>query len=189
MLRTTLLSAAVAVAATAAPAAMIDFGDGAFLGGITGYSEDGFDFAFSGSAFIFSGDNANCNGFDTTGRQLELDSAAATITTGGALFDFTSVLFATSGVSGAVFTGTFADATTITETVTGPLAATPGAAVVTFSGFEDLVSLEIDGSATGFTLYDDMHLSLADTAPIPLPAGLPLLAAALGGLALLRRRG
>lgn len=44
-------------------------------------------------------------------------------------------------------------------------------------------------NVVGFFLVETLTVSaLDDVAPIPLPAGLPLLAAALGGLAVLRRR-
>ena len=61
-----------------------------------------------------------------------------------------------------------------------------------FSGANTSVTISLLQASTGFVgndyALDDLSFSAKGISPIPLPAGLPLLMAGLGGLALLRRR-
>lgn len=192
MIRTSAVAGLLAALAMPAAGATIDFGPAQGFAGVSSYSEDGFDMAFTGSSFIGTGSvgNQNFNGFDLSGSLAELDGdATMTITLGGGgTFDFSSILWAQNSPDPVVFTGTRADASTVVRNLTGPLADTPGASVVAFTGFDDLVSLEIDGNGGFFALMDDIVVTPSDSAVVPLPTTLPLLLAGLGGIALARRR-
>lgn len=186
-----ILAAAVisASAAGAAHAAVLDFN--AYTGAISvsngTYDEDGFQFAFGSSSFIFQGSNSNFNGFSSP--VMELDSSTASLTKiGGGLFDFTSVRVNQSGTTVPLtFTGVFANDTTIVSQIFASEASVVDAAVETFAGFVGIKGLTISAVGNSFALFDDFTVDAA-TSPVPLPASLPL--ALLGVCALwgLRRR-
>lgn len=104
--------------------------------------------------------------------------------------------FARFGSTGIEVVGRFAAGGTISQALTfDGIASDDGAAdfqSFALTGFEGLSSATISGSGGGLNGYsfgfDDLVVEAAAIAPVPLPAGLPLLVAGLGALGLLRRR-
>lgn len=187
------VGAVMALTVSSANATVIDFDSTTGFNNVSGgtYNEDGFTFSFGNGSYIFEGSNSNFNGFSSP--ILELDGTSASITRdGGGLFDFSSVLAVQSGNTiPLIFTGIFADNSTIVSNVFAPLAQSPGAGIMTFTGFTDIKELQLSSVGNGFALYDnftfDAGASPPPSSPVPAPGALALLGLGLIGLGARRR--
>lgn len=190
---TPLIGIAMAITATNSQATVIDFDSTVGFNDVSGgtYNEDGFTFSFGNQSYIFDGGaNINFNGFSSP--VLELDGTSASITRdGGGLFDFNSVLAVQSGnTTPLLFMGIFADNSTIVSNVFAPLAQTPGAGTMTFSGFTNIKELQLSSVGNGFALYDNFTFDAGASPPpsgVPAPGALVLLGLGLIGLGARRR--
>jgi len=138
------------------------------------------------------------------------DTAANSEGMGTISYAFRTVLDVTGGATGFSFGTGQMDAAGLNATLevvdaagntasSGPsfIGSTPGPVAFAYSSFAGVdlstiksVTLSLDALGNGVdgTIGDQFTAEGGSLAPIPLPAGLPLLVAGLGGLALLRRR-
>ncbi|RVU34078.1 hypothetical protein EOI86_23465 [Hwanghaeella grinnelliae] len=174
-----------------AEAATVGFGD-TELFGVSSYSEGGFTFErFSGDQIVKApndpNNTGNFNGFDSVLLELDIEQGAAEtrITfNGGAAFSFLSVLASQSqALNPLIFTGVFADTTTIVSEVFASNAPLVPAATLNFTGFTNIVELRVATNGNTFGLFDNFVFEEGVQA-VPVPMALPLLASALAGLGL-----
>lgn len=191
---TPLIGIAMAITATNARATVIDFDSTVGFNNVSGgtYNEDGFTFSFGNGSYIHEFSNPNFNGFSSP--VLEMDSTSASITRdGGGLFDFNTVLAVQSAAATPlIFTGIFADNSTIVSNIFAPLAQVPGAGTMTFAGFTNIKELQLSSVGNGFALYDNFTFDAGAPPPppptgVPAPGALVLLGFGLIGLVLRRR--
>lgn len=193
------MSTAFILCATSAMSAVIDF-EGQLLDGQSQvspafsetdpYTEDGYQLTDpTGFTGIFSpGAAAHTNGSDVLGFSVGSGFTLSAIA--GRAFDLLSFQSgnldpATSSPGQVELTGAFAGGGTITETFEhGEINE-----FQTFNtdGFTDLLSVTFftTGSSTGAAID---NINVGPVSAVPVPAALPLLLSALGGLALVRRR-
>jgi hypothetical protein len=169
------LAAALICGAGAASAATVtvtlDFGT--TVGGVSSpYIEDGFE--VSGfSLFLADGNPA-------AGVFLEKVTTSLTLTrTGGGAFSL--IRFEYDCLNG------ICDFTVGSTPITGGSSGALDFATAQPAGFTDITSLVFTWRSSNH-LIDNIVLSYDDLAPIPLPAGLPLLLGGLAGLGLVARR-
>ena len=91
-----------------------------------------------------------------------------------------------SSAASLIFTGTLLAGGTTSFGLT--LDGTFGMETVGFQGFADVTSVSWQATGSRPASYQFDNIVVSSLTPIPLPAGLPLLAAGLAGLALARRR-
>ncbi|MGF1501424.1 MAG: VPLPA-CTERM sorting domain-containing protein [Paracoccaceae bacterium] len=138
------------------------------------YIEDGFELA--GNALFLSSVG---NPFPAIG--LDALTPSLTLTrTGGGLFSLVSFQYSCDGGPCDFRVGN----TPITSGSSGDI----DFATISPAGFSDVTSVVFATSSTNLHRLDNIVLSFDDMAAVPLPAGLPLLLAGLGGLALAARR-
>lgn len=163
------------------------------------HSEDGFTVKRTSSRNVFLIDNnlregdpevQNLTEWDDDVVEFDSDGVGVSITRdSGDLFNFDSVEVGGLNFSlpetSLTFTGHFGAGGSITEIVTATVGLPPVLAL--FDGFEALSSLVVTSSTDNtFPIMDNFTLS--DVSAVPVPAALPLLATAIGGLGFFRWR-
>ena len=191
-MKTVLLAAGFAALATSASAVTIDFDDAAPQSSYTSqmsYSEDGFDLT-STSGFGLYFVDGNYDGGSQTFTSDFLHVRGMTVeASDGSDFSFSSVdLRGWDGTAfSALFTGTLSAGGTVSETVS--LATGHDITTVLFdTSWTGLSSLEFATQAGRFSYINTDNYVFNAVAPVPLPASDLMLGAALGGLAVARRR-